>query len=270
MFTQPLLLRAAIVAVLVMPLTNSWTRADEKEEHSPGVMAIPLQNAPAEEKIRQALQEPTTVDFLDTPLEDVLNFIEDLHAIPVVVDKRALDDLGLDLGEPITIALINVSLRSALDLILRDLDLTFVIDSEVLMITSIEEAETMLSVMIYPVKDIIEPSKEDEDSTGPLIEVITTIIAPNSWSDGGGPGTIVGYRDAIAVSNTRHAHEEVLAFLNALRKLPRCETPAKHSGNESRPESQDSEDIPDPFADPAEDLDSGSFGANPFAEPTPE
>lgn len=248
MFTRSLPLRVVLVALVVLCACNSWSRADEKEEPSPGVVAIALHENLTEGKIRQELQERTTVEFLETPLEDVLNFLEDLHDLSIVVDKRALEEIGVDTSEPITINLDNVSLRSALDLILSELDLTFVITSEVLMITSIEEEQTMLSVMVYPVGHLL-PSVDEEDARQALIEVITTTVAPMSWSRAGGAGTIVGYHNAIVASNTRETHEGILALLRALSKVPDCGPRPSASADDIRPRSEDAGGNENPFGD---------------------
>ncbi|NLZ00078.1 MAG: hypothetical protein GXY25_06025, partial [Pirellulaceae bacterium] len=113
----------------------------------------------AERRIRSALEDPTTLDFIETPLGDVVEYWKDLHKIEIQVDQKALDDVGLGTDTPISRTLDGISLRSALRLVLRDLDLTYVIRDEVLMITTPEEAELELSTKVYPVADlVISPS----------------------------------------------------------------------------------------------------------------
>ena len=55
--------------------------------------------------------------------------------------QPALEEIGVGTDEPVTINLHNVSLRSALRLMLKKLQLTYIIQDEVLMITTPEEAE---------------------------------------------------------------------------------------------------------------------------------
>lgn len=112
----------------------------------------------AELRISSALQSPLTgagLDFTDTPLEEVVVFLRDEYGIEIQLDVPALDDLGLSPDEPITVNLRNISLRSALRLMLKQLELTYMIADEVLLITTEEEAETRLTVKVYPVGDLV-------------------------------------------------------------------------------------------------------------------
>ena len=110
-----------------------------------------------EEKILKELESTTSFDFFETPLEDVAQEISDLHGITVVIDKKALEALALETTEPITKTLSGISLRSALRLMLADLELTYVIADEVLQITTEEFAQGELVTKVYPVGDLVLP-----------------------------------------------------------------------------------------------------------------
>lgn len=114
----------------------------------------------AEEKINTALTSPLPVqglEFLQTPLEEIIQTLRDEYEIEIQVDRPALEDLGIDETQPIDVNLHNISLRSALRLMLKELELTYVIADEVLLITTQEEADTRLSVRVYPVADLVLP-----------------------------------------------------------------------------------------------------------------
>jgi len=87
----------------------------------------------------------------------------------------------------------GISLRAALRLILRDLDLTYIIQDEVLLITTPEEAECRMTTMLYPV-DALLPKKDSSGSfptaAKTLIPLITTTVQPYSWEEVGGAGSI--------------------------------------------------------------------------------
>jgi len=70
----------------------------------------------AEERIERALDQRTSFEFDETALAEVVSFFSSTHKIPILLDRRALADEGLDPETPITFALKNVSLRSALNL----------------------------------------------------------------------------------------------------------------------------------------------------------
>jgi RNA polymerase sigma factor (sigma-70 family) len=179
-----------------------------------------------EEKIEEALREPTSLEFLETPLEDVMDTIEDMHEFQILIDQRALDDVGIPSDTPITFGLRGVSLQSGLNLILRELDLTWVIRHEVLLITTPEEAEMMLVAKVYDVGDLVtcqDKSGElwaDYDS---LIEVITKTIDPASWEDVGGAGSVTAapFRGAemLVIAQTSKIHQEIDQLLEQLRSV---------------------------------------------------
>ena len=50
--------------------------------------------SPAEKRIREALAEPTKMEFNEMPLQDAVTFIKDYHAIEIQLDTRALEDAG--------------------------------------------------------------------------------------------------------------------------------------------------------------------------------
>ena len=96
------------------------------------------------EKIEQALNATAEVDFNETPLSEVVSYLRETYQIPIIIDKRALDDVGMGSDTPVTISLHGISLRSLLKLMLKELDLTYVVHDQVLKITTPEEAEKEL------------------------------------------------------------------------------------------------------------------------------
>ncbi len=114
----------------------------------------------AEERINNALAnslKPTGLEFTEEPLENVVNFLQDEYDIPIQLDTLALEDAGLTTDEPVTVNLQNITLRSALRLMLKNKQLTYIIRDEVLIITTPEEAETDLVAKVYPVADLVLP-----------------------------------------------------------------------------------------------------------------
>ena len=64
---------------------------------------------PAELKILAALDGPTTMEFTDTPLRDVIDYLKDSHRIPIVIDNPALEEVGIGTDTPMTTNLKGVS-----------------------------------------------------------------------------------------------------------------------------------------------------------------
>jgi len=179
-----------------------------------------------ERRIAAALESPTVIECHEAPLTDVAAFLEDLHGIEVQLDVKALDEVGIDPEVEITADLKGISLRSALRLVLRKLDLTYVIHDEVLMITTPEQAETELATTVYPVGDLMtfrDESGEQWTDFDSLMDLITSTVEPTTWDDVGGPGSIAPLESKVClvISQTQEVHgqiEDVLAKLRSVDK----------------------------------------------------
>ncbi len=127
-----------------------WAQA---QQHWPSYLVG--ESRASENKIRATLDQETSLEFIETPLQDVVDYLKDRHNIEIQVDHRALESLGLGSDTPITRNLKGITLGSALRLMLSDLGLTYVIADEVLMITSPEEAEKHLEIRLYNVGELL-------------------------------------------------------------------------------------------------------------------
>lgn len=114
-------------------------------------------NNPSEQKIYSALDQITNVEFPGNPLNDVIVYLESIHNIPILLDETALNDEGKSGDDEVVLVLSGITLRSALKLLLEPLDLTYVIEDEVMKITTITEAELTLKPKVYPVADLVIP-----------------------------------------------------------------------------------------------------------------
>ena len=141
---------------IVYPAAEVWQQLTARRADEYKSMSLARQGT-AEKKITEALKSPTEVEVIEMPLGDVMDFLKDRHDIEIQLDTKSLDDVGISSDEPITKELKGISLRSALRLILRDLELTYMIQDEVLLITTPESAETHLSTRVYPVADLVLP-----------------------------------------------------------------------------------------------------------------
>ncbi len=201
--------------------------ADEKPRKAEQASPTKDQGPPSrEEAIRRALARPIRLDFKETPLSDVVTSLKRKTGVEVLIDHKALDDVGIGADTPLTVQVADVKLRSALDFILRPLDLTWTVAHEVLLITTPEDAEGMVRTKVYDICDL--PSYRNEQGEGLpafefLADAITGCIEPVSWSSVGGPGSIEPF-DApgikvLVVSQTWKTHERIDTLLEKLRQL---------------------------------------------------
>ena len=219
------------------------------------------------EAILEALEEPASLKCVETPLLDVIDDLQARQAVHMFLDQRALDEVGIPADTPITLTVSDIPFRSALELMLGSLDLTWTIASDVLLITTPEEAEEMLVTKPYDASDLLvtigdhayegnglpttSPGEQwpgvyggpyssgDASATNPAgficgtsqlmwrqaycgtmddtIDLIQSVIAPESWDEVGGPGTCTAYGRLLVVSQTIPIHLEIEAFLEAIR-----------------------------------------------------
>lgn len=184
-------------------------------------------------EIEKALATSTDVQAVDLPLETMLDQIAQRHKIGIHIDRNALEKTGVQPDAQITARLTGVKLRAALKLILADLDLTYLIDGGLLVITTLEQADRQLTAKLYPVEDLAchtTPWGDNRTDLDGLSEIITGCVKPKSWgSDDGLPA--FAPRGALLIPQTQVVHEEVARLLEALRQarqaLPLLTAPAE-------------------------------------------
>src|SRR5262249_4639640 len=98
---------------------------------------------PRDASIRAALDQKTDIKFIETPFSGVIDDLQQRHAIEIQMDLRALDDARIPRDTPVSKSVKGVTLRSALNILLDDLDLTYVVQNGVLKITSESEAQKL-------------------------------------------------------------------------------------------------------------------------------
>jgi hypothetical protein len=171
------------------------------------------------------LRRPVKVEFADTPLSDVADFFAAKFDINVQLDAKGLQDAAVDSAAPVTISLRKpVSVEAALQLILENFDLTFVVQDEVLKITSKEKADEILTTKVYAVGDLLDRGPRRNYNDG-LIETITSTIQPDSWDDNGGPGSISRVVSTLVIAQKWDVHKELRDLFAMLRaELPKRAT----------------------------------------------
>ena len=97
------------------------------------------------------------MEFVDTPLKDVVDQLKLQHGIEIQLDMKALTEASVSPDMPITKSLKGISLRSALRLMLGEKDLNYIIDHEVLLITTADKAKATVVTKVYPVADLVLP-----------------------------------------------------------------------------------------------------------------
>jgi len=95
-------------------------------------------------KVLGALEDQTRLEFIETPLDQVVDFLGDQHAIPIQLDKPTLRAAGIGTDVPVTQEIKRITLHSALRLTLGQLGLIYVVRDDTLVITTKEEARRLM------------------------------------------------------------------------------------------------------------------------------
>ncbi|HYO25770.1 MAG TPA: hypothetical protein VEQ85_12575 [Lacipirellulaceae bacterium] len=195
---------------------------------------IPIHSETAiagERRIESVLDQPLKMplDFVDTPLNLIMETLAEAYEIPIVFDVQALESVAQSPETEVTIAARNISLRSALDLALSSCqDLTYIIDREVLLITTDDEASTRLQTRVYAIADLLPRRANSEGGRGapesgftPIVGVVTRSIDNESWAlNGSGEGEIcVVEPGMMVVTQSQRVHTQIDRLLATLRHV---------------------------------------------------
>ena len=141
-------------------------------------------------EIERKLKTPVSLKFRNRPLLEVLEQLAKLTDINIHPDPKGLEEEGVSSDTPITIDLSqDVSLKSALHLILEPLHLSYVIKNEVLMITSEQLRDGEVYTVTYSVADLVIPIPNFTPNGRQGLAGALSDAYAISGSGGMGPGT---------------------------------------------------------------------------------
>jgi hypothetical protein len=177
----------------------------------------------AAKKINEVLAAPLHsrgLEYSAVSLEQVANDVAAEYGIPIQLDVSALEDAGLGPDEPVTVNLRGISLKSALNHLLRQHNLAYIILDEVLLITTPAEAEEHLKICFYDVRDLVA-GPQDVGGIDALRDVVVACVAPETWAaGGGGTGEIRPLPSGLlVVSQTQSIQEEIREMLDTIRQM---------------------------------------------------
>ncbi len=237
--------------VFVSSQKHQSTLQTQKQTADSGIKSIQLFYPPLTkhaQTIQRELNAETKADFSDTPLTEVTGFFQNQHGINIFLDALALEQVGLTAKEPVNVSLSGIKLMSALDIILRPMGLDYVIDQEVLKITTIEKANRTLTVRIYPIADlgsspeefaalenvirnICLPPSSMRQKTYPVDDLVIgdsgLSTGKLSVPDSSRSISIVPQCQALVVNDTERVHFKISELLNQLRQVRKAQTSLK-------------------------------------------
>ncbi len=230
-------LRGALVALLE-PLDLVWYIEDDVMTITTAKGLAWVQRIPPEERFEAVLREETDLNIIEgTTLFDAIEFISRRHDIPILTDwNGALADDQIDRDVPVELQVSGVTLHSALKLLLEPLDLTWLIEDEVVKITTQRAADRILEIRVYDVRHLAD------GDAALLADAIRQTIRPHTWKPDravlpdstpekarrfvrgqvdapNGVATIVPLPGLLVVSQSQGAHAEIMELLERIRDV---------------------------------------------------
>jgi hypothetical protein len=122
-------------------------------------VSIDVSNSPAQSQvhksIEQALDEQAEINAIDQPLIDVIRQLRDGTGQNFAIDLPAIEEEGVATSTAVSLQLRGVTLRSALKILLSEFNLTWIVENEVIKITSVTRAMGTLDVRAYRVGGLL-------------------------------------------------------------------------------------------------------------------
>jgi RNA polymerase sigma factor (sigma-70 family) len=201
-------------------------------------------NREIEARIERSLLDSTEVAFTDTPLEEALDYLEDVHHLQFWVDNKALQDEEISIKSQVSLVISGISLKSVLHLILEPHGLDFYIKDQVLVITTEAKSQQIMETRIYDVTRLCNIKSAVFSADG-LAEMIQETIEPNHWrtrsqlmkaklkagaalNPGGGgvgngntdadPGSLYAADNLLIIRQNRRTHEKIADLIEKLEQ----------------------------------------------------
>ncbi|MCZ6445424.1 MAG: hypothetical protein O6758_04475, partial [Planctomycetota bacterium] len=140
----------------VMQYPEDWAQLSLRRSHEAG-----FGESPANQRVAQILsQTRIPVDFSRNSFDQVISFLSQVTGVDIYVDWKALDFIGVDPSDEITLQLNDVAVATALERILEqagdDLDRPqWSIQDGILTISSEEKLRTRTHTLVYDIRDLL-------------------------------------------------------------------------------------------------------------------
>ena len=151
--------------------------------------------------------------------QDISNQLD----LPLLIDKKSLEDLMIDLKKGVSLQAKGLSARTVLRSILGAQGLTFVVKDETIQIVTVERSKSLLTTRVYYLGDLVKgvgpfsgiewgPVANLQQSQANVAAIIDAVkkIDPLSWSgmDTGGPGSVTFHTPTMSliVRNSAEVH----------------------------------------------------------------
>jgi general secretion pathway protein D len=143
-------------------------------------------------EIERKLKTPVSVQFQNAALSKVIEYLGKIAEVNIHLDPQGLAQEAINSDTPVSIEVREIMLKSALNLILEPLHLSYVIKDEVLKVTSEQLRENQVSTVVYNVADLVVPIPNFVPGPGMGLEGAYRNAMGNAMVAYGGGGASLG------------------------------------------------------------------------------
>jgi hypothetical protein len=203
-----------LVVILWAPSNSTW--ASPVAPQGREAILAPAEDSQESVRIRSKLAEPVTLEFVETPLSDVIDFLRDYTTVNILLDKPSLEEQGVTSDTPMLIHVQGITIASALQTMLSPFRLTWIVRDDCLVITSQKESDRHIVTRSYPVGDLAATAEEGAK----LVDLARRVIAYGREEL---PESRIPFLDslkAIVLTHNPAGHARLARLLEELRGTP--------------------------------------------------
>ncbi len=165
-------------------------------------------------KIRRGLATEVSINAQDEPFSDVIDNLRDLTELNIVQDRLAMEEVRVRSDTSVTLRVHDMPLHEAMEQLLAPLDLTTIIEEDVLVVTSRARVRSAIAVRVYPIGKLLGDSGDGDH----FCARIERAVAPSTWQNVGGQGWTQYFtpKRCLVVRQTNEVHSQIQAFLEKL------------------------------------------------------
>ena len=193
---------------------DAWETPDEM----PKWLSDSLSQISRVDKYRSTLSKSIEAEYKSVSLVKVIKELQEALDTPFTIALPELDLLGIDHDTPVSIKVGKMPVGEMLDLLLEPLNLTYVVSSTGVSITSKQAANAAPTTRFFEMSWAIDSQKDVKD----LVNLVQITVDPDSWISNGGVSTAIPLGSVLVVSapsSTQRKIENLLANLAKLKQL---------------------------------------------------